>query len=156
MQVRRATSSDADVLARLRWEFRSVGRGALEESEHAFIERCSAWLRAELARDDAWSAWLVEDDTGAVGQIWVRLIDKLPNPTGEPERHAYISNLYVTPSARGGVGTKLLEACLAWLAEQNVDSILLWPSAASRSLYERHGFAVSDDVLVLSGSGSPG
>ncbi len=68
MKLRRATPSDADALARLRWEFRSAGRGALEESEQAFIERCSAWIRAELARDDAWSAWIAEDHTGAVGQ----------------------------------------------------------------------------------------
>lgn len=138
-------------MAALRWEFRSVGRGELEETEHAFVERCGAWMRAALTRDEAWSAWVAETETGLVGQIWVRLIEKLPNPTHEPERHAYISNLFVKPAARGGVGTQLLEACLAWLGEENVDAILLWPSAASRSLYKRHGFTATDDVLLRKG-----
>jgi GNAT superfamily N-acetyltransferase len=148
MHIRRAVADDASALAALRWQFRSEGRGALSETEAAFVERCSLWMRDRLTGDGRWAAWVAEEAHQLVGQIWAQIIEKLPNPTHEPEQHAYISNLYVKPFARGGVGTKLLEACLAWLAEQDVDTILLWPPAASRPLYERHGFNRADTILV--------
>ena len=31
-------------------------------------------------------------------------LHKIPNPVAEPETHAYLSNLYVKPSERGGIG----------------------------------------------------
>lgn len=150
MHIRRAVAEDASELAALRWGFRSVAHGTLDESEQAFVERCTTWMRARLSGVGSWAAWIAEDDTRAVGQIWVQLVEKLPNPTGEREHHAYISNLYVQPSARGGVGTRLLETCLTWLVEREVDAILLWPSPSSRSLYERHGFTFAHDIFVRS------
>jgi hypothetical protein len=36
-----------------------------------------------------------------------------------------------------------LRVCLA----EGLDAVILWPSARSRSLYERHGFAVRDDLF---------
>lgn len=148
MDVRRATADDAAGLAALRWEFRSTHRGEPNESREAFLARCTEWMRDRLSERSAWTAWVAEADEQTIGQVWVQLFEKMPNPTGERERHAYVSNLYVRSSARGGVGTALLDACLAWLAAQDVDSILLWPSPLSRSLYERHGFVSSNDVLV--------
>lgn len=149
MHVRHAAPSDAEALAALRWEFRSVGHGAPEEARDAFVERCAAWMRERLSSGGPWTAWVAERDGEIAGQVWVQLFEKLPNPTAERERHAYISNLYVRPAARGGTGTALLNACLAWIADQRVDAVVLWPSAASRSLYARHGFRPAGDVLVL-------
>jgi GNAT superfamily N-acetyltransferase len=74
---------------------------------------------------------------------------KLPNPTEEPEQQAYLSNLYVTPSARGGAGTRLLDAALAWARAQKVDYVVLWPAARSVTLYERHGFTPRGRVMEL-------
>jgi hypothetical protein len=35
-----------------------------------------------------------------------------------------------------------------WEAETiGVDRLVLWPTPESRTLYERHGFAVRDDLL---------
>ena len=160
--IRAAQPSDATALAELRWEFRA-GRDAPVESREAFVARCAAWMRKELASGDAWRAWVAEEmhdpaarsgpggsDTGSrrvVGQVWLHTINKVPNPIAERERHAYLSNLYVTPAARGGVGTRLLETVLAQAAADGVDSIVLWPSALSRSLYLRHGFTPKGAVL---------
>lgn len=89
------------------------------------------------------------DDRGAVvGTVWLQLIQKLPNPVAERELHGYISSLYVTPEHRGaGVGTLLLRAVLEECDARGVDAVLLWPTPKSRSLYERHGFAVRSDLL---------
>ena len=95
-----------------------------------------------------WRCWVALDrDAAIVGQIWVQIIDKVPNPGAEAERHAYITNLYVQPAARGGVGERLLTEAMAWCARRNVSAAFLWPTDASRSLYARHGFKVSGNFL---------
>jgi GNAT superfamily N-acetyltransferase len=78
------------------------------------------------------------------------VIEKVPNPVAEREAHAYVTNVYVEPALRGhGTGGRLLEAAIAWCQVNEIDAVILWPTPESRSLYERHGFAVSDDLLQL-------
>jgi len=149
--IRSAGPSDARALAELRWEFRA-GRDAPTEQHDTFIARCAAWIDRELGDAGSCRSWIAEDiDDGRriVGQIWLRPIDKLPNPVGERERHAYISNLYVAPASRGGIGTKLLRTALEWASANGVDRVVLWPTARSRTLYLRHGFTPKGDVLEL-------
>ena len=144
--IREATPRDVPALAELRWEFRSP-LGTPVETHDAFVARCAAWMRGELA-SGAWRAWVAVDDA-IVGQLWMRIIQKIPNPTGERERHAYISNVYVTPAARGGTGVRLLEAAVVWARTNGVDHVLLWPTERSRTLYARHGFRATDSFLAL-------
>jgi GNAT superfamily N-acetyltransferase len=140
IQVRRAIPDDASALAELRWEFRA-GREPAVEAHDAFIARCADWMRRELD-SRTWHAWVALDDRGAiVGQVWVDLIEKLPNPVGEREHHAYLSNLYVRPAARGGTGAALLEAALEWTRSREVDSVVLWATPRSVTLYQRYDFA---------------
>ena len=73
----------------------------------------------------------------------------MPNPVDERERHAYLSNLYVQPAARGGIGTRLLEAALDWAGANGVDRVVLWPSERSVTLYRRHGFVADGGVMEL-------
>jgi GNAT superfamily N-acetyltransferase len=146
IDVRPATSADAMALAELRWEFRA-GREPAVEGRDVFVERCAAWMRGQLEAGDPWRAWVAEEDRRIIGQVWLHNIDKVPNPNGDRERHAYLSNLYVTPASRGHVGTRLLETALEWTSANGVDHIILSPTARSRTLYSRHGFTVSGDFL---------
>jgi GNAT superfamily N-acetyltransferase len=145
--IRPASAADSRRLAELRWEFRA-GKDAPVEKQDAFVERCAAWMAAALAAG-AWRAWVAEKDGALVGQIWMNVIVKVPNPVGERDRHAYISNLYVTSSARGGVGTRLLEAALAHASANGVDRVVLWPTSRSRSMYIRYGFTPNGEVFEL-------
>jgi GNAT superfamily N-acetyltransferase len=147
IEIRRASPADADALAALRWEFR-VARAPANESYESFVARCVAWMRAELA-GSRWRAWIAVADGAIVGQAWLQTIDKMPNPVEELERHAYVSNVFVQPAFRGGVGARLLEAALEWARSSQVDRVLLWPSARSVTLYERHGFTHRGDVMEL-------
>jgi len=146
--VRRATPSDARALAQLRWDFRS-GRAPAVEDHLAFIDRCASWMRRELEPGGEWQCWVADDEGRIVGQVWLQLLEKVPNPVGERDRHAYVSNLYVVPQSRGGVGRQLLAAALHWADEQRVDRVVLWPTERSRTLYERHGFVRLGDVMEL-------
>jgi ribosomal protein S18 acetylase RimI-like enzyme len=147
IEIRPASPDDADAMAELRWEFRAP-RAAQTESPDAFKARCGQWMRGELA-SGRWSAWVAVDGSRIVGQLWMYLLPKIPNPTAEPERHAYISNVYVTPGSRGGVGDQLLDAALAGAKAARVDSVVLWPTERSRTLYVRHGFRSDGAVLTL-------
>jgi len=148
IEVREATIDDARALAELRWEFRAAKAQPVEDRE-TFVSRCAGWMRAQLTTSLQWRAWIAEDGATAVGQIWAHTIEKLPNPALERERHVYISNVYVTPAARGGVGSRLLEAVVAWARSQNADRVFLWPTDRSRPMYERHGFATTTNILEL-------
>jgi GNAT superfamily N-acetyltransferase len=147
IEVRAASPSDAADLAELRWEFRT-GRAAAVETREAFVERCTVWMRGELATGH-WRAWVGVSGASIIGQVWLSTLQKVPNPVAERERHAYLSNLYVRPAWRGGVGTRLLETALAWAKTNGVDRVVLWPTARSVSLYERSGFTRNGDVMEL-------
>jgi ribosomal protein S18 acetylase RimI-like enzyme len=144
--IRRATPDDAAMLAELRWEFRS-DRPDVNEPRAAFVARCTEWMRAELA-GPTWRVWVAIQHGRIVGNVWLGAIPKIPNPGAEREEHAYVSNVYVTPSARGGAGRALLDAALAD-ASARADRVLLWPSALSKTLYARYGFDPHGDLMEL-------
>jgi GNAT superfamily N-acetyltransferase len=146
-RLRRALPADADALAQLRYEFRAA-LDPTTETAAGFVERCAEWMRHQLAACGPWHAWLIERDREVIGTIWLELFEKLPNPIAERERHGYITNLYVRAEAREtGLGTALLAAALAECEAGRVDAVLLWPTARSRSLYQRQGFAAAGDLL---------
>ena len=148
--IRQATPEDAFALARLRYEFRSSHREP-SESLDEFARRCAEWMSARLDKDGAWRCWVAEGEGRLAGCVWLQLVEKIPNPTSsEPERHAYLTNFYVVESARdGGLGARLLSAALDFCAERGVDSVFLWPTERSRTLYLRHGFKSPDTLLEL-------
>lgn len=145
--IRPATVDDARVMAELRYEFRASLDTATEPAG-GFVDRCESWMRQKLNPAGNWKAWLVEDGGRPMGMVWLMLIDKLPNPLAEPERYGYVSSLYLKPEVRGhGVGSELLATCLKSCESHGCDAVFLWPTARSRSLYLRHGFAVREDLL---------
>ncbi len=149
IDVRRATASDAAALARLRYALRS-GNRAVSEDEPEFVERCRLWMEGRLSEGGAWRCWVAERGRELVGNIWTQLVEKIPNPSPESERYAYITNFYVREGERGqGAGSLLLSAALEWCREADAHAVILWPTERSRPLYLRHGFAVREDLLEL-------
>jgi GNAT superfamily N-acetyltransferase len=103
---------------------------------------------AERLAGSAWCCWVAEDRATIVGTVWLGLFEKVPNPVAEPETHGYVSNLYVQPERRGrGTGGALLAAAMQESDARRCDAVILWPTPESRSLYERYGFAVRDDLM---------
>lgn len=147
MEIRLATPAAAGQLAALRYDFRSAMNAATEE-RGAFVARCGNWMRHRLKAGSNWRCWVAEDSGRIAGHLWLQLIEKVPNPAPEMEQHGYITNVYVDPAARGeGLGERLMEAALAFCREQRVDSLILWPTEKSRTLYARHGFSEPQDMM---------
>jgi GNAT superfamily N-acetyltransferase len=97
-----------------------------------------------------WRCWVIEDGKELLGHVCVELFEKMPNPVNEPELHAYVTNFYVVPEKRGGgLGEKLLSKALSWCRGQGADSIILWATPGSRSLYRRCGFSESEDLFEV-------
>jgi len=146
-QIRAATTDDATELARLRHAFRTERRSATEPDAD-FLARCTQWMRTALAPEGRWRCWVAVADGRLVGTIWLQVVEKLPNPGDEAERHGYLSSVYVVPGLRnGGVGTALVTACLTECDALGLDAVFLWSTPDSRRLYQRHGFALRDDLL---------
>ena len=146
--IRSAGPADAAALATLRFALRS-GVELVWEPEPEFVPRCTTWMAQRLMPGGWWRCWVAVADEAIVGSVWLQLIEKIPNPGEDPELHGYVSNLYVAPSHRGaGLGTRLLEACIAVCAEDVVDKMILWPTPESRSLYQRQGFSVRADLFA--------
>lgn len=145
--AREATASDAGALAVMRYVFRA-SIGEVTEGRDAFVARCSDWMAERLREGGAWRCWVVEDGGGIRGHLWLQVIEKVPNPVVELERHGYITNVYVESGSRGaGAGAMLLEAAMGWCTENGIDSAFLWPTERSRALYRRFGFAEPQDLM---------
>ena len=145
--IRRAGPADADLLARLRYDFR-VELDPPSEPAEMFRGRCAQWMSERLAPEGRWNCWLAAMGEAPVGTLWMQLVEKLPNPNGHRNHHGYISSVYVVPALRNaGIGSALLQACIVEAETVGVDALFLWPSARSRPLYARHGFVVRDDLL---------
>ena len=148
IEIRQATIADARMLAELRWEFRTK-RDAPTESHDAFVRRCTAWMRRELPTGTSWKVWVAVQDHVIAGQVWVHTVQKIPNPIAEAESLAYVSNLFVKESARGGTGSRLLEQAVTWCRKNHIDRVVLWPTKRSVSLYLSQGFSHGGDVMEL-------
>ena len=149
IKTRVATESDALTLARLRYEFRSLFH-QVREDEVAFIERCTVWMRERLRSESLWKCWIAELQDTAIGNVWVQLVEKIPNPIEEPEYYIYLTNFYVREQyRRDGVGSMLLSEILAWSRSKDINTIILWPTERSKPFYMRHGFATAEDFMQL-------
>jgi len=147
--VRIATETDARILAKLRYEFR-VSLAEASEEETKFFERCIPWMQERLGSNSAWKCWIAEAEQTPIGNLWIQLIEKIPNPILEPEYHVYLTNFYVAEAWRSkGVGAMLLKAALQWIQSANVHSVFLWPTERSRAFYFGHGFSVAKNLMEL-------
>ena len=149
IEIRLATESDAVMLARLRYEFRSSFHQVIEH-DALFVERCTAWMQDRFREDTHWKCWIAECRQTPMGNVWAQLVEKIPNPIAEPEQYVYVTNFYVRAEYRSnGIGSKLLSAVLAWSRSRSARTVILWPTEQSKRFYIRHGFSITDDIMQL-------
>jgi GNAT superfamily N-acetyltransferase len=154
-RVRAAAPEDAAALARLRFAFRAEIAPPREPMD-AFMIRAIPWFHRHLI-DPAWRGWVATIREAIVGHVFVQRIEKVPNPVGEAESLAYLTNFYVSPAHRGaGIGTGLLEAARADCMQDDVETIFLRPTGRSAELYLRNGYRIADFLERVPGGVTPG
>lgn len=147
--LRRAVPADATALAQLRYAFRST-LGRAVEDECGFLARAERWLDARL-RTPAWLAWVADvQGAGIVGQCYLQVVEKIPNPVGEAEWIGYVTNVFVKPEWRGrGIASNLIDLAVDHCTTHGAYSVILWPTDESRSLYARNGFVTPQGLMEL-------
>lgn len=150
-RIRRAVADDASVLARMRLEFKREDNGGAPApvSEASFVAAASPWIRGRL-ENESWLAWVAEVDGRVCGHVFLHVIEKVPDPYPGPMVLGYVTNFYVAPAQRGhGLGSLLMAALRAHARAENFDTLVVWPSERSASLYQRTGFANPGELLEL-------
>jgi GNAT superfamily N-acetyltransferase len=150
VRIRLARSSDCRALAEMRYRFRTE-TGLATETKSRFMRRCTSWMRKRFRSGSSpWHCWVADDGKQLLGHVCVQLFEKMPNPVNEPEFHAYLTNFYVVPEMRDqGFGKELLNKALSWCRTREIDAVILWATAESKSLYRRCGLLEPTNILQL-------
>jgi len=143
-----AIEADLAELAAMRWQFRlEEAPGTLVHDRASFLSACEAFLQQGL-REGRWTYWIAEADGGIVSQIFVQRVAKVPKPNRLEASVGYMTNVYTRPGYRNrGIGTQLVRRVLQWAHEQDLERLIVWPSAASLHFYERAGFRGGSEIL---------
>ncbi|MFB7462629.1 GNAT family N-acetyltransferase [Streptomyces sp. NPDC056224] len=87
------------------------------------------------------AAWIAEVDGERAGCVFL--------VTGDEPGVAKLRILLVTPKARGlGLGTRLVEECLAFARQAGYRQVTLWTNdvlVSARKIYQSLGFALADE-----------
>ncbi|WP_125264448.1 GNAT family N-acetyltransferase [Streptomyces alboflavus] len=146
--VRKAQAADAVALAHLRWRFKQEDEPGPRGEEEPFIRECTEWMRVRLA--GPWTAWVAEADNEVHGHVFLNHVEKVPEPGTTADTLGYVTNFYVCPEYRGrGLGKALLEEVVRHGQQNRLDTLIVWPSERSASLYRRVGFTAPEETLEL-------
>ena len=143
-----ATDTDLAELAAMRWDFRlEEAPGTTVHDRATFLHACRTFLQQGLA-NQRWTYWIATTDGQIVSHIFIQRIAKVPKPNRLEEALGYVTNVYTRPAYRNrGIGTELMTHVLQWAAEQDLESLIVWPSRSSMRFYERAGFRGGSDML---------
>ena len=152
-RIRSARVSDADVIAAQRVAmFREMGE--LEDpGDIAALESATRRRLIEQIGGGEYIGWLAEEGSTVVGGAGVLIHQYHPSPQnlrGRPT--AYVLNVYTDPAHRKqGIASCLMETIAQWCVEQDIPRISLHTTEDGRRLYERLGFASSNEMRVAVG-----
>ena len=147
-RIRFAASADADVIAHHRVAmFREMGE--IDDAEHVASLLSTARQRLiEQLTSGEYVGWLAEHEDKVVAGAGVLLHQYHPSPKnlrGRPT--AYLLNVYTDPDhRRRGLASELLQRVFLWCEATDIPRISLHASEFARRLYEREGFATSNEM----------
>ena len=164
VEIRLATPDDAPIIARQRTQmFLDMG-SATEEISEALIRASVEYHRRVIERGE-YTGWLAavremsprdmpSHVVGSVGAL-VRQIPPFPfidaagNRSVAMGKQALVVNMYVEPSwRRRGLAERLMMGVLAWSRREKIDRLVLHASAEGKSLYEKLGFVMTNEMRL--------
>ena len=156
IRIRHATPDDAPVIASHRANmFRDMGQ-VTPEVYDALLRVTEVRLRQALASGE-YVGWLAlsPDGSAVIGGAGAQRRLAFPHPQrledgavgiGEG-RHAIVLNVYTDRAwRRRGVADTLMHAVIRWAREERLDRLVLHASDEGRALYERLGFAATNEM----------
>ena len=156
-QIRLATRADLDVISSHRSRmFSDMGQLPAEKFE-TFLAESKETLRS-MFEHDQYVGWLVSPQSQPqkiVAGAGVTLRRVAPHPQQTPNgqfeivsgRQAIIQNVFTDPEwRRRGLGTLLMKEIIAWSKQTGIESLVLHASDEGRPLYEKLGFAATNEM----------
>ena len=157
-KIRRATVSDADVIAwrraRMFQDMGDVSGDAFEILRAKARVRLKEWL--ESGDYIGWLATPADKPETVVGGAGIQLQPILPRPRdasiiGEGPQGTIV-NVFTEPQwRRRGISSLLVEEIVTWSKDQRIERLLLHASDEGRSLYEQFGFVASNEMRLSGG-----
>lgn len=159
MDIRRAASGDAPVIASLRRQWRLEQEGVPLDADLDFDDRLAEWFVDQLARGS--QAWIAEVESAPVGMLVMFVHERMPAPGRPVSRWGCVGNVFVLAGDRNsGVGSQLLDACTSYADAENFTRLVLSPTERSIPFYSRAGFGTATSLLLRPGpsiaAGRPG
>lgn len=146
MGVRLAGAEDVAVVGALRRAWAEEQAGA-EIDDPAFEEAFAVWSAAEAHQRVTWLAYAGDEPVGMLNLV---VFTRMPKPGRSASGWGYVANVYVHEEHRDrGLGTELLDACLAYARDHGFVRVVLTPSKRAVPFYTRAGFAPATSMLVL-------
>ena len=141
--IRKATAEDLDQLVQLRLEM-DAEEGAAPAP--GFPDQFREWYSAYSERFTV----VVADLHGQLlGTVWLERVERIPRPAGVPAApFGYVTFTFVTREHRNaGIGQQMLELLRSEALKMGCETLIVWPSERSTTLYERGGFSRPGDLL---------
>ncbi len=145
--IRRAGIADSAALAGLRWLWRTDERGERGLSQSQFEAAFRRWWGSRQATH---VAYIAEHRGDAVGMAWLALFERIPQPRDLERLAGNVQSVFVLePFRNQGFGRALVEAVIADARGRGAGYLIVHPSRRAYPLYERLGFAATDDLLHM-------
>jgi len=157
--IRLATPKDVDIIAEHRARMFDE-MGEVPPNGFEVLRTKSRARLEELLNRGEYVGWLaipIGDPDTIVGGAGVQLRYVLPHPVSRTKgensiaegRHAIIINVFTEPGwRRQGIAQLLLKKIMDWARTEKLDCLVLHASKAGRSLYERLGFVVTNEMRI--------
>jgi len=138
--IRKATSSDTELVISSRLDFLRDVRGTGFEASSDLTARTRSFVIAE-SDGGRLHTWVAEEAERFAGIVSLLLWPRPPRPEDSRVFDGYIINMFVPPDRqRQGIGKQLLERCLASAPELGIGRFVLHTTDEGRQLYESTGF----------------
>ena len=152
--IRPATPADIPDLVRLRrvmFEGMGWDDASYDSEQLAAAEAASAAYMTTAIPAGRFYGWVAVTPAGEVVSTGGVIIDQhLPTPSNLSGKIGYILNVATDPGyRRQGIARRIMQAMLAWLAEQDIRRAALHASEQGRPLYESLGFEPTTHEMRL-------
>ena len=143
-----ATAADAEAIGLQRLRMFADAGLADDVAMAPMVAKFVPWVRAKL-EDGSYVGWLTEEDGRLVAGAGLWVMEFPPHFLDEEPRRAYLLNFYVAPEMRGrGLARELLGLAVAEAKARGIKVVSLHASKFGKPLYERNGFAMSNEMLL--------
>jgi len=155
-QIRRATARDADIIswhrARMFQDMGDVSGDAFEILRAKAQPRLKQWINS--GNYIGWLATPADEPEMILAGAGVQLQPILPRPrnvsTIGEGRQGTIVNVFTEPQwRRRGIAGLLIKEIITWSKIEQIDRLVLHASDEGRSIYERFGFAKSNEMRFV-------